>query len=197
MESAVSNKRKIEDFFAPRTKRPFVTNSLDSLPLLKISGTNADQVPGLELHPNFITKSEEKLIQSLLDDSARFQWLTDLSRRTMHFGVSYCLMPPRSDASSRSKAKTPKIIQAPPIPDELSWLIQRLVDKEIFNNNKHPQYCIVNEYVGSQGISAHTENFQFEEPIVGLSLLCACPIRFHELVKRDDGSMRSGKAAKV
>ena len=72
-----------------------------------------------------------------------------------------------------------------------------MVDEKIFPGNQRPQYCIVNEYTDNLGISAHTENFQFGEPVVGLSLLSACPIRFHELTKRSDGSVRSGKAGKA
>ena len=72
-----------------------------------------------------------------------------------------------------------------------------MVEAQIFPDNQRPQYCIVNEYTQSLGISAHTENFQFGEPIVGLSLLSACPIRFHELTEPYDGSVRSGKAGKA
>ena len=72
-----------------------------------------------------------------------------------------------------------------------------MVDASVFPSDKRPQYCIVNEYTDSQGISAHTENFQFGEPIVGLSLLSPCPIRFIELTKPYDGSVRSGKAGKA
>lgn len=72
-----------------------------------------------------------------------------------------------------------------------------MVDNGIFAPNQKPQYCIVNEYTGSLGISAHTENFQFSEPVVGLSLLCSCPIRFHELLEPYDGSVRSGNTGKA
>ena len=72
-----------------------------------------------------------------------------------------------------------------------------MVDGNIFPGHQRPQYCIVNEYLNDLGISAHTENFQFGEPVVGLSLLSACPIRFHELRKPSDGSVRSGKAGKA
>ena len=72
-----------------------------------------------------------------------------------------------------------------------------MVDEHIFPHNQIPQYCIVNEYTHNLGISAHTENFQFGEPVVGLSLLSACPIRFHELTEPFDGSVRSGKAGKA
>jgi hypothetical protein len=58
-----------------------------------------------------------------------------------------------------------------------------------------PQYCTVNEYVSSQEISAYVENFPFGEPVVRFSLLSPVSVRFHELVRADGGSVRSGRAA--
>jgi len=67
----------------------------------------------------------------------------------------------------------------------------------IYSPEQTPQYCIVNHYTGTLGISAHTENFSFGQPVVGLSLLSECPMRFHELVVPDGGSVRSGKAQRA
>ena len=198
MASNPSKKRKtIDDFFVSATQRPKPLPASYSKPPRTYNGTRGVHVPGLELHRNFITEAEEQTILNFLNDTERCQWRSDLSRRTMHFGGSYCLMPPKSVVPLASEGSTPEIIQAPPMPDELSWLIQRFVDGGIFDERERPQYCIVNEYVSSQGISAHTENFQFSEPVVGLSLVSACPIRFHELVKPFDGSVRSGRAGKA
>ncbi|KAL8785957.1 MAG: hypothetical protein Q9195_008421 [Heterodermia aff. obscurata] len=148
-------------------------------------------VPGLTMYKSFVTAAEERQILDFLNDAS---WRTDLSRRTMHFGGTYCLMPSKSVSTERQQAE---ILQAPPMPIQLSWLIDRMVDMGIFQEDKKPQYCIVNEYTGNLGISAHTENFQFGEPVVGLSLLSSCPIRFHELARPFDGSVRSGQAAKA
>ena len=95
------------------------------------------------------------------------------------------------DESVLAKSQT---IQAPPMPQELDWLIQRMIDRKLYPEKQRPQYCIVNRYTGNLGISAHTENFSFSQPVVGLSLLSPCPMRFHELVAPDGGSVRSGKA---
>ena len=149
-------------------------------------------VPGLNLHKSFVTLAEEQQILDFLQDAS---WRTDLSRRTMHFGGTYCLMPSKS-VPSKEKQQA-EVLQAPPMPAELSWLVERMVDVGIYQEYRKPQYCIVNEYTGNLGISAHTENFQFGEPVVGLSLLSSCPIRFHELARPFDGSVRSGKAAKA
>lgn len=188
-------KRKtIEDFFDPAARRPRLPRP-GNAPTK--NGDNEYQVPGLLLHLNFVSETEEQAILGFLNDNERCKWRTDLNRRTMHFGGTYCLMPPKQDASTGVKRSKSEVIQAPPMPNELYWLIQRFVEKGIFSDKQRPQYCIVNEYVGAQGIAAHTENFRFDEPIVGLSLLRDCPIRFHELTKPFDGSVRSGKAGEA
>lgn len=199
----INRKRKtINDFFVPVAKRTAIqksANSHESLPVLssneaiKRHEIQETSVPGLTLHNNFITPSEEQTILAFLNNPCKCTWRTDLSRRTMHFGGTYCLMPPKPSTQTTK----PQILQAPPIPPELAWLIQRLVDAHIFPDDERPQYCIVNEYTANLGISAHTENFQFGEPVVGLSLLSPCPIRFHELTRPFDGSVRSGKAGKA
>ena len=134
----------------------------------------------------------------------------------MHFGGTYCLMPSQEEkkplsmptsekkdqpaaaaASKPSKPSSPEILQAPPMPPQLTWLINRMVTRNIYSDDLRPQYCIVNRYVANLGISAHTEKFAFAEPVVGLSLLDACSMRFHELVEPCDGSVRSGKAGRA
>lgn len=200
MEPPRKKRKAINDFFTPTRQRA----SAEHILFPPQSGSEEEAkpalthkrmpVPGLSMLPNFITPAEEQSILSFLNDTSVCNWRTDLSRRTMHFGGTYCLMPQKSDAPTKVK---PDILQAPPIPKELEWLVQRMVDADVFPNNQRPQYCIANEYTGNLGISAHTENFKFGEPVVGLSLLSACPIRFHELTEPFDGSVRSGKAGKA
>ncbi|KAL8756284.1 MAG: hypothetical protein Q9184_004546 [Pyrenodesmia sp. 2 TL-2023] len=193
-------KRKaINDFFLPRKKRSTGLASLDSLGVINETnvprlGAQETAVPGLSLYRDFVTPTEEAGILAFLNNSSRCAWRTDLSRRTMHFGGTYCVMPSKHDIAEQAK---PEILEAPDMPRELQWLIQRFVDANVYRDDQRPQFCIVNEYTGNLGISAHTENFQFGEPVVGLSLLSACPIRFHELMEAFDGSVRSGQAARA
>ena len=195
MTEALPSKRKtITDFFITDPKRN--TNERRATDHVRTGCNEAltDQcVPGLTVRSNFVSKTEEDQILNFLNDVNSCTWRTDLNRRTMHFGGTYCLMPSKS--APNLEGTGPQVFQAPAMPIELSWLIQRMVDARIFPATRKPQYCIINEYIGSQGISAHTENFQFGEPVVGLSLLSASSIRFHELMKPFDGSVRSGKAA--
>ncbi|MCJ1231620.1 hypothetical protein MMC12_008299, partial [Toensbergia leucococca] len=190
-----TRKRKVlTDFFHPSPKSMKTSSAPPS--------SLEQAVPGLSLYKNFVTPEEESSILNFLN-SKKCTWRTDLSRKTMHFGGEYCLMPPKITTglpkSTDVKQGTeivikPQIIQAPPMPEELSWLIQRMTEQGIYAKDQVPQYCIVNHYTGSLGISAHTENFSFSEPVVGLSLLSPCSMRFHELVSPDGGSVRSGKA---
>ena len=202
MQDFPVKRKAISDFFTSYSKRRLPLPRSESSDdfrehnqpehTFKPKGT---PVPGLRLHHEFIGRTEEEEILNFLNDSSRCTWRTDLSRRTMHFGGTYCLMPAKAD--SLSAYPKPQVLQAPPMPKELDWLIQRMVDASVFPADKRPQYCIVNEYTGAQGISAHTENFRFGEPVVGLSLLSPCPIRFIELTHPFDGSVRSGKAGKA
>ncbi|CAF9935411.1 hypothetical protein IMSHALPRED_010218 [Imshaugia aleurites] len=200
MEQPSKKRTAINDFFKPIDKRPRPAQVLQAPPYrLEARSKQAfnikeTPVPGLALLINFITPAEEQSILGFLNDSAKCTWRTDLSRRTMHFGGTYCLMPSKSDKPTVAK---PEILQAPPMPEDFDCLIQRMVDAHVFLGHQRPQYCIVNEYTDNLGISAHTENFQFGEPVVGLSLLSACPIRFRELTEPFDGSVRSGKAGKA
>ena len=125
--------KEITDFFSPDSKR------------VKRPRSNC-QVPGLEIKQSFITPSEESSILSFLSTQ---NFRTDLQRRCLHFGGTYCLF-------SADKTTKPEVLQADPMPVELEWLVDRFVAQGVFEADKRPQYCIVNEYIGSQGISAHT-----------------------------------------
>ncbi|MCJ1411946.1 hypothetical protein MMC19_006038 [Ptychographa xylographoides] len=199
--SGDGKKRKVlTDFFLPSSK--FV-----KAPCVNPSRTSPTPlaVPGLSLISDFVNMEEEASILAFLNHKQR-TWRTDLSRRTMHFGGEYCLMPPRTrrttvdvdgTANHALSSIQPEIVQAPPMPEEFNWLLQRMKDRGIYSKKQTPQYCIVNHYIGNLGISAHTENFSFSQPVVGLSLLNSCSMRFHELVTPDGGSVRSGKASKA
>ena len=198
MSLATSRKRSLpRDFFTPVSKKvafpEFATQVAVQSSRKVLSGSClAEQVPGLSILPEFITEAEEKTILDYLNGS-ECEWRTDLSRRTMHFGGTYCLYSP---ACRQAK---PEIKEAPPLPASLDWIIDRFVEAGFYEEiqNKRPEYVIVNEYLSKMGISAHTENFSFHSPVVGLSLGSDDFMRFHELSQSFDGSVRSGKASKA
>ena len=106
-------------------------------------------------------------------------------------------MPPRDASPATKKRIESNIITAPPIASALTFLVDRMVSHGLYNSDWRPDYIIVNEYLAGHGISAHVENFRFDEPVCGLTLGDGDHLRFHELVEPNDGSVRSGKAAKA
>lgn len=102
-------------------------------------------------------------------------------------------MPSGKQDITETQAK-PEIITAPPIPPEFGDLMQLFFDQGIYDPLAPPEYCIVNEYKSTHGISAHVENFTFAEPVCSLTLHDGDHMRFHELKTAHDGSVRSGKS---
>ena len=153
MEPPSKKHKTITDFYS------HVSSSTKTLPA--ILPPLQTPVPGLTLHKNFVTASEESQILAFLN-SEKCTWRTDLSRKTMHFGGEYCLMPPKKpepkgkrrrngdaeglcpdpEAPPLKKPK-PQILQAPDMPEEFDWLIQRMIDRGIYKEDRKPQYCIV------------------------------------------------------
>lgn len=184
--------KRIHDYFEPSAKRQ--KQALTPTSVQRAGGPQArptGNVPGLSIASSFITAAEESALLAFLDTQ---QWRTDLARRTIHYGGTYCLMPPRGATASERLAIEKTIIDAPRLPVELDFVIDRMVQQHLYNLDAKPQYCIVNEYQPGQGISAHVENFRFGEPVCSLTLAGEDAMRFHELKAADDGSVRSGKA---
>lgn len=153
MESPSKKRKTITDFYG---HFPSAARSSPS-----IFAPVQTAVPGLTLLKNFITATEETKILAFLN-SERCTWRTDLSRKTIHFGGEYCLMPPRGPEPEAKRRRSvdaeglcpdpeappikkpkPQILQAPDMPAELDWLIQRMIDCGIYKEDKKPQYCIV------------------------------------------------------
>lgn len=155
---------------------------------------HSDSVPGLEIHSDFVSASEEDAIVVFLEGQA---WRTDLARRVIHYGGTYCCMPPRTATAEERQRIENTILKAQPMPSEFGFLTDRMIGRKLYTKAAIPKYCIVNEYNEAQGISAHVENFRFKSPVCGLTLCAGDWMRFHELVKPDDGSVRSGKAGEA
>lgn len=186
--------KRIQDYFEPytRKKQPPAPRSLRRALGSSVAHIKHGGVPGLSVISDFITPDEESSLLAFLDVQP---WRTDLSRRTMHYGGSYCLMPPRDATPFQRKAIEQQVIGASKIPSELNLLLERMIDHGLYSADTKPEYCIVNEYLPGQGISAHVENFRFGEPVCSLTLAGDDDMRFHELRSADDGSVRSGKAS--
>lgn len=165
MSPKVNQKRKLTDYFSTQSMKKIATTASSDLPQARYPprtqtlgcsipppGTDHVQyitlVPGLELWPNFVTSSEQDSILQFLNDPQQCTWRTDLSRRTMHFGGDYCVMPSRTSKADIASdvpyvATKPEIVTAPPIPSQLLWLLDRMSERKIYKQGDQPQYCIV------------------------------------------------------
>ena len=184
---ATKKRKTIDDFFVSSIPAKIRKSTTDAQHLTSTTTT----VPGVSILASFITPVEEDAILTFL---ATQSWRTDLSRRTMHYGGTYCVMPPRDASPMTRKRIESDIITAPAIATELTFLIDRMVALNLYKPDQRPEYIIVNEYLPGHGISAHVENFRFDEPVCALTLGDRDHLRFHELVEENDGSVRSGKA---
>lgn len=191
-----SRKRTLDDYFARgQSNDPPVDHVATPLKDTCFQHTKVFSQPaGLSLIEDFISVDEEAKILAFLDAQ---EWRTDLSRRTMHYGGTYCLMPPRDASPNTRKQHEQNVLKAPDMPNELDFLIGKMTSAQLYTSDGKPEYCIVNEYKSGHGISAHVENFRFGEPVCSLTLSDADSMRFHELSAAFDGSVRSGLAAKA
>lgn len=87
---------------------------------------NASQIKGLEIHYDFITLEEEKLLLKNIDEQ---NWLEDLSRRVQHYGYKY-------DYRHRSIDKNFYIGE---IPQYMQFLVERLKERGfvVFPKNRN------------------------------------------------------------
>ena len=145
VSASTTRKRKtLHDFFTASTTQ-------STVPSTTIRPTK-DSVPGLTILNSFVSATEEQHLLSFLSTQS---WRTDLSRRSIHYGGTYCRMPPR-DASPATRTKIEKdIITADPMPTALDFVLDRMIERGIYLADQRPEYCIVNEYTQNQGISAH------------------------------------------
>ena len=121
-----------------------------SLQLPLIDTETASAPIGLEYRPEFLDASQEDGLLAHIDDS---EWLTDLSRRVMHFGYKY-------DYTSRRLDETARI---GPLPEWLAQLSNRVRGaaseeaKQLLDPDQPFEQAIINEYLPGQGIAPHID----------------------------------------
>ena len=136
---------------------------------------DAGGVPGLVYVPGFLPAAEQARVVAAIDASP---WSTALRRRTQHYGWRY-------DYRSRSLDDTARL---GPLPPWAAGLATRLRLAGLVA----PQFdqCIVNEYIGAQGIAPHVDMPGIFGPVVAtVSLLEAWTMRF--------ASRRNGRPASL
>ena len=126
---------------------------------------------GLVYLPNLLSLDQQLLTAQHVDASID-QWRNDLSRRTQHYGWRY---------DYRAKAITPDM-RLGQLPDWLQNIAQSIYENAVHPDtrlplfDRLPEQCIVNEYVGAQGIAEHTDHPGFGPAIATVSLLSTWPM---------------------
>jgi len=121
-------------------------------------------IPGLKYIESYITKEEEYELLAKIDESP---WLIDLKRRVQHYGYKYDYKSKKIDSNH----------YIGPIPQELKYLCDRLLDEGVFSIL--PDQIIVNEYLPGQGIAPHIDCIPcFDDVICSISLGSDCVMEF-------------------
>ena len=117
----------------------------------------------LEYHEHFLTAPEERDLLAQIDTS---EWLTDLSRRVLHFGFKY-------DYSNRRLDETARI---GPLPEWLTCLAFKVREaasadvKPLIDQRQPFEQAIINEYEPGQGIAPHIDRDCFGPVVATVSL---------------------------
>ncbi|WP_420618543.1 alpha-ketoglutarate-dependent dioxygenase AlkB [Candidatus Poriferisocius sp.] len=134
--------------------------------------TETATVPmGLEYHPDFLAASEENV---LLDRVDRTEWLTDLSRRVLHFGYKY-------DYANRSLDETARIGPLPEWLAQMSLMVRDAASEEakrLLDPQRPFKQAIINEYLPGQGIAPHIDRDCFGPVVATVSLGSAVNMDF-------------------
>ena len=134
--------------------------------------TEAATAPmGLEYHPDFLVASEEDGLLTHIDGS---EWLTDLSRRVMHFGYKY-------DYTSRRLDETARIGPLPEWLAQLSNTVHEVASteaKQLLDPDQPFEQAIINEYLPGQGIAPHIDRDCFGPLVATVSLGSAVNMDF-------------------
>ena len=126
---------------------------------------------GLEYHTGFLTAQEEIELLARIDGS---EWLTDLSRRVLHFGYKYDYSNRRLDESARLG----------PLPEWLTCLTHKIRDvaseeaKQVLSRRDPFEQAIINEYLPGQGIAPHIDRDCFGPVVATVSLGSAVNMEF-------------------
>jgi len=126
-------------------------------------------VPGLFLHPDFISKSLEEELMAEID--AR-PWLVDYDRRLQYYGYRNELEAPYDLV---------KFLVA--IPPKTYKLSQELAEQKILEYQ--PDQVIINEYSPGQGIRPHKDRNYFDNQICGINLGSGCVMKFKKIAGGD------------
>lgn len=123
-----------------------------------------DQIDGLLYIPNYLENHEQhELVETINQQS----WITDLKRRTQHYGYRYFF-------------KTGMIYPFSYIGDFPDWL--QTIAEKLHRENLFqviPDQALVNEYLPGQGIGSHVDTIPcFGDEVISISLSGKCLMEF-------------------
>ncbi|WP_420625158.1 alpha-ketoglutarate-dependent dioxygenase AlkB [Candidatus Poriferisodalis sp.] len=134
---------------------------------------------GLEYEPEFLSAAGETALLGHIDDG---EWLTDLSRRVLHYGYKY-------DYSNRGLDDSARI---GPLPEWLTDLAHKVREAaspdaaQLLDPDRPFEQAIINEYLPGQGIAPHIDRDCFGPVVATVSLGSAVNMDFHCDATGDD-----------
>ena len=119
-----------------------------------------ENIKGLELFNQFISKDEEKLLLNNIYNQNNNLWDTTIKRRVQHYGIKF-------EYKYRKIKENTEIINFP------RWI--KTITKKLKTidslSNFNPNQCTINEYLPGIGIAPHIDTHScFSDTIVSLSL---------------------------
>jgi alkylated DNA repair dioxygenase AlkB len=132
-------------------------------------------INGLKYIPNFISVNNELDLIHKIDSQV---WLTDLRRRTQHYGYKY-------DYTTK---KIDKSLYLGPIPQWIEKYCFKLYDNKYFH--KLPDQVIINEYLPGQGINKHIDCVPcFGGTVASISLNSTCAMKLENIYSHRIGAI--------
>ena len=150
-----------------------------SMQLSLLAEDTAVAPAGLEYRPEFPSANEEAALLAHIDAA---EWLTDLSRRVLHYGYKY-------DCSHRGLDDSARIGPLPEWLTDLAYKVREAASPDaaqLLDRARPFEQAIINEYLPGQGIAPHIDRDCFGPVVATVSLASAVNMDFHCGTTGDD-----------
>ncbi|CAG7581600.1 MAG: putative oxidoreductase [uncultured marine phage] len=116
-----------------------------------------DQIPGLNIHYNFLNKEEESYLIDIIDS---LNWIDNLSHRSQYYGFEY--------------KYNKKFVSYKDYKGELPSTLNFIKDKLNMDYNQ----LVIDEYKNNEGMRSHTESDIYDSNIILCPLGSDCIMTF-------------------